>query len=160
MGFWDWMTSTTPAGMAGNAAQGMAEGIFNGIDRIIRDFKLPPEQLVEYEKFKLEAFTKAEDIAASDRNSARQREMAVRDWTPKILAYGVTVGFFGILFFMLEGKMPEQGHDVLLVMLGSLGAAWTGIVAYYFGSSAGSANKDRMMERSIIKAPEEAKPPA
>jgi len=135
----------------------MAEGIFNGIDRIIRNFKLPPEQLVEYEKFKLEAFNKAEEIAANDRNSARQREMTVRDWTPKILAYGITLGFFGILAFMLEEEMPERGHDVLLVMLGSLGTAWTGIVSYYFGSSAGSANKDRIVERSILAPPSEIK---
>lgn len=90
-------------------------------------------------------------IDASDRASARAREMAVRDLTPKVLAYGVTLGFFGILGYMLVYPLPDAGHDVLLVMLGALGAAWTGIIAYYFGSSSGSAAKTDLLNQRNIK---------
>jgi hypothetical protein len=85
-----------------------------------------------------EAFAK---IDADDRASARAREIALRDNTPKILAYLVTAGFFGMLYLLYRGK-PADGGEVLLAMIGSLGTGWGLVMAYYFGSSKGSAMKD------------------
>jgi hypothetical protein len=119
------------------------------IDRIIPNPEARAEaqarllELQQNGELKLEEFeVKREEIAASDRNSARAREMHLKDSTPTILASLITIGFFTILGYMLTEGMPENGKDALLIMLGALGSAWTGVVAYYFGSSAGSRDKD------------------
>ena len=84
-------------------------------------------------------------IDADDRNSARQRQMAVKDAMPGLLATVVTLGFFGILVYMLVYGAPKDGGEALFIMLGSLGTSWTGIIAYYFGSSSSSSAKNSII---------------
>lgn len=107
-----------------------------------------PQSLVKLKEIELdfkktlsEAGVKLEEIDAADRASARSREAQVRDRTPAVLSYAITIGFFSTLGFMLVNGKPATGGDALLVMLGSLGTAWAGVIAYYFGSSAGSKQK-------------------
>ena len=86
-----------------------------------------------------------ERIAAGDRDSARKMQTETKDWVPKLLAIVITLGFFGILVWMLVQGMPQTGTEALLMMLGALGTAWTGVVNFYYGSSAGSKAKNDML---------------
>lgn len=86
-----------------------------------------------------------ERIAAGDRDSARRMQTETKDWVPKLLAIVITVGFFGILVWMLVQGMPQTGTEALLMMLGALGTAWTGVVNFYYGSSAGSKAKNDIL---------------
>lgn len=118
-----------------------------------------PEQLVqmkqidaELQKFFAGLDIDLERIAAADRASARDREAKTGDSaTPRLLALFVTAGFFGVLGYLLTHGKPEAGGDALLVMLGSLGASWTAIIAYYFGSTKGSADKTAMLAKAASR---------
>jgi len=107
-----------------------------------------PEQLQKLKEtdatFKLkmkELDIDLEKISSEDRDSARKMQMETRDWIPRALAISVTFGFFGILTWLLTKGVPPTGSETLIYMLGALGTAWTGIVQFYFGSSAGSKAK-------------------
>lgn len=88
----------------------------------------------------------------ADRDSARAREMSVRDNTPRNIAYAVTIGFFGILVYILTHGFPENNKEVLIYMLGSLSTAWTGIMAYYYGSTKGSSDKTKALTDSLVSS--------
>jgi len=117
--------------------------------------KATPEQLLALKKAEQDFTVRMreldidlERIANADRDSARNREVKTKDWTPRVLAALITVGYFGALFYMLRHGLPQHGgSEAMLVMLGTLGTAWGGVVAYYFGSSAGSKAKDEAMSR-------------
>jgi len=118
-----------------------------------------PDQLLALKKADLDysaqmatlGFKNEEALAAletSDRDSARKREIEVKDNTPKILAYSITLGFFGVLLFMMLATVPAASRDILNIMLGTLGTAWTGVVSYYYGSTNGSAAKTKLLAAS------------
>lgn len=117
--------------------------------------KATPEQLLALKKAEQDFAVKMreldidlERIANADRDSARNREIKTKDWTPRLLAGLITAGYFGVLFYMLRNGLPQHGgSEAMLVMLGTLGTAWGGVVAYYFGSSAGSKAKDEAMSQ-------------
>jgi hypothetical protein len=85
-------------------------------------------------------------LNVEDRKSARDMQIATKSWIPSALAIGVTLGFFGILGGLMYGKIEHAPQ--IDIMLGSLGTAWTGIIAFYFGSSAGSQAKDQLLHQS------------
>ncbi len=84
-------------------------------------------------------------LTMADVASARQREMALKDYTPSVLAYILTAGFFGLVFALLQYDVPVENKAVLFQLSGILGTAWIGCVGYYFGSSASSRTKDVML---------------
>ncbi len=113
-----------------------------------------PDQLAAVKKidadFKVQMKTldiDLERIAAGDRDSARQMQAATKDWTPKALAFFITFGFFGALIWVMVFGIPKTGTEVLLMMLGSLSTSWTGVVQFYYGSSAGSKQKTDALTR-------------
>lgn len=143
--------------LAGLAVKTLSEAMFGHQDASESDvsaalMNATPEQLQKLKEtdatFKLkmkELDIDLEKIAAGDRDSARNMQVRTNDWIPRAMAIMVTFGFFGILAWLLVRGVPPSGSETLIYMLGALGTAWTGIVQFYFGSSAGSKAKTDAM---------------
>lgn len=77
-----------------------------------------------------------------DVSNARNREVTVKDSTPRYLAYGIVV-----LVVVLEGLLLFHGQPVLVDgvvlgrIMGTLDSALMLVLSYYFGSSASSQGK-------------------
>jgi len=124
------------------------------VQDIISSGKLTPEQIAQIKIAEIDLQKQANDLglnfeklAVDDRKSAREMQAATRSIVPPALAAIVTIGFFGIMVMMLLGKV-DSNNPAILMMLGSLGTAWTGIIAYYFGSSAGSQAKTDLLSKA------------
>ena len=159
----DWLKQIAPTiatalggPLAGLAVTAIAKVI--GIDEkdvqeTINSGKLSADQIsqiklaeIEFQKQTQELGLNFEKLAVDDRKSARDMQIATKSWIPGALALGITVGFFGILIYMMAYAITPSNE--LLVMLGSLGASWTGVVGYYFGSSNNSRHKDELLWKS------------
>ncbi len=149
MGLFDWLASATPGGVAGDAANRVIGGVFEGVDKLIRDFKLPPEQMLAYERFVEEQRAKFEEIAASDRDSARKREIALHDWTPAALAFLIVATFGGAQWFVFTHTLPAGSETLVARVLGTIDMALGLVLGYYFGSSASSARKDTLLRDAM-----------
>lgn len=86
-----------------------------------------------------------ERVASADRASARQRQVQLKDWVPSMLAALVLLGFFGAFAAMLFYPLPDGSKESLYILLGALASMATSVMTYYFGSSAGSAEKTRLL---------------
>jgi len=142
--------------LAGLAVTAISKAL--GIDEkevqsTIESGKLSAEQLTSLKQAEIELQKQAqslgldfEKLATDDRKSARELQVATKSWIPGTLAIGVTLGFFGILIGLMTDHVTKS--DALLLMLGSLGTAWTAIVSFYFGSSANSEKQSEMLHKS------------
>ncbi len=84
-------------------------------------------------------------IDADDRANARGRQIALDDWTPSALGALIIFGFFIVLGAMVARRLPPGTETEFSIMLGALATMTAAVVNYFFGSSAGSKEKTRLM---------------
>ncbi|CAB4169748.1 hypothetical protein UFOVP907_7 [uncultured Caudovirales phage] len=159
----DWLKAIAPtiatavAGPFGTMAYGLiAHELGVSTDeaqKTIENGKLTSEQIASIQQAEIAIKARAQELgldfaklAVDDRKSARDMQSTTRSVVPPVLALLVTLGFFGILIGLMTKTFATS--DALMLMLGSLGTAWTGIIAFYFGSSASSQAKDTLLHQS------------
>ena len=83
-------------------------------------------------------------MGADDRDSARKREMTVGGMANPMLATLIIGGFLTMTAYLLRFGLPGTVDAALAgTLVGYVSAKAEQVVAYYFGSSMGSAEKTR-----------------
>jgi hypothetical protein len=90
-----------------------------------------------------------EKLAVDDRASARQREIAVRDYTPEFGFY-LLLGVFGFfLRWLCKYEIPAGSRDIVFYALGAITTLLTSAGNYFYGTTRSSSKKDAAIAESI-----------
>ena len=149
--------------LAGMATRAISEALLGKPDGSEQELmeaasKATPEQLLALKQAENEFTVKMRELdidlermANQDRNSAREREVKTGDWMPRVLAFVIVAGFMLTVFLVLMGYVDGMKDPLMATTVGTLigfvSAKCEQVVAYYFGSSAGSKAKDEAMRR-------------
>jgi hypothetical protein len=139
--------------MIWDAVAGAIRAVSDNIVSIIKEFHLEPEKALQLEQAAKQAMYDFQkqiwELEDKDRASAREREAKMGDPTTRRLAYVYTGGYFGAFMALLLGwvQVQEQMKGLVDVLMGVLTAGQYSIMSYYFGSSHGSAQKDKTLDR-------------
>lgn len=152
MSFWDFLSGSTPAGVISDTGQKVITGVFDGVGAMIDRFHLSEtdkqEMKIALAQMQLDAYK----TQISDVQSARQMQMATQSWWPGILTMVIMGGYFGLLIVMIVHGIPstkDPGGEVLLTLIGVLAAAVPMVLGYWFGTTLGSQNKDKLLLNAV-----------
>jgi hypothetical protein len=98
----------------------------------------------------------------ADTADARARERAVLEspvapllakLTPTILAWGTVILTFSMFYYFANTEFDPNSprKDIVIYILGVLSTITTQIFSYYFGSSQGSAEKSKMLDKMMLE---------
>ena len=88
------------------------------------------------------------ELEFKDSDSARQMQITTQSPVPAVMSFLITAGFFIILGWMMYDDGVKDSPP-LLIMLGALGAEFSAVCKFWFGSTRESANKNTMLANSV-----------
>lgn len=167
----DWLKTIAPmigtalGGPLGGAAAafladklGIESKTVEAVSEVLNSGRMTPEQItsvkiaeIEFEKFLKENAIRIEEVHAGDRADARKMASATQSPIPAALSLMVTLGYFGILIGMMTDVLNVADSQALLIMLGSLGTAWGMVMAFWFGTTKSSSEKNEIIARAQTK---------
>lgn len=134
-------------------------GLFKEAKELIQEYwppEISPEKRAELELRLTEAENNKEiklaELAqdefkteADDKKNARFEHKLSN--MPALLSLLLTAFIAGIVFLLFYVEMPEGSKEVLFMLLGIVVKEWGGSMQYYFGTTRGSEEKTRLLNK-------------
>jgi hypothetical protein len=124
------------------------------VSDVLNSGKLTPDQVsqiklaeIDFQKFMESNKIAIADLEVKNVEGARRMKEATHSLFPEILSTLVTLGFFGILCWMMYDKSALDSQP-LLIMLGSLGAAFGAVINFWLGSNKGSDRTKELLAQA------------
>lgn len=111
----------------------------DAVNAVIKD----PELLV---KFKMHLSAVEADLDKAyllDRQDARMQHK--HSYMPAVLSTVLTLGLLAFTAALMSVELPEGNVRLIDTVFGSYLTAWLGSIAYWFGTTRGSADKNKLM---------------
>lgn len=125
-----------------NALSGMTPEQALALKRADQDFALKMKEL----GFK--QIADLESIAAADRKSAREMQMANKSLMPAIITSFVGLAFVTTLIVLFYVPIPGENRDIIVYMCGQLAAAFAACLAFWVGTTRQSENKTSLLAQA------------
>ena len=99
-----------------------------------------PEQLAEIKKAELEFQKQMKELDVDvfkleNEDIQDARRSFSGDWTPKIFAMTIVLGFFAFVFYIVSDDWNREMEPLLNIILGGLLANVASVSSFYFGNS-------------------------
>jgi len=99
-----------------------------------------PEQIVQLKKIDKDFEIKMKELdvdlySIQTKDIQDARDKFSNDWTPKFIAALTMLGFIGYIFYITIFPVSDASDDIVMLAVGSLTAASSVVLAYFFGSS-------------------------
>lgn len=134
-------------------------GLFKEAKELIQEYwppEISPEKRAELDlrlteaehnkEIKLAELTQAQlQTEADDKKNARAEHKL--SLMPAMLSLLLTCFIAGIVFLLFYVEMPEGSKEVLFMLLGIVVKEWGGAMQYWFGTTRGSEEKTRLLNK-------------
>ena len=131
-------------------ALGMSDATTDKVQKALNSGNLSAEQIAALQAADLQLKTRmaelgieAEKLTQADRSSARAMQTSLGSMVPSILAFILTVGYFGILIGLMTGDLKLWDNSAMTLLLGALTTAWGSMIAFYYGASHQPITQDK-----------------
>ena len=129
--------------MGGLAAQAISSvlGVKNDSKSIEKALQsATPEQLVEIKKAELQFQAQMKELDVDvfklqNEDIQDARKTFAGDWTPKVFAMTIVLGFFAFVFYIVSDDWNREMEPLLNIILGGLLANVASVSSFYFGNS-------------------------